>query len=140
MIKFCKKCQEENAENCPSGYYFGWKDSVTQCPNCGGQMIDIDFPARDLATIEEISEDTAFIESMIQLHDTNPIEYQLKMSQFRTQVEQQKNITQTNSNTIKCPTCNSTKVKRISGTAKAAGAAAFGIFSKTARSQFKCEN
>lgn len=43
-------------------------------------------------------------------------------------------------NKPKCPTCNSTKVKRISGTAKVVGAVAFGLFSKTARSQFKCEN
>lgn len=62
------------------------------------------------------------------------------MSQFRNQVQQQKTTSQTNSNTIKCPTCNSTKVKRISGTAKVAGAVAFGLLSKTAKSQFKCEN
>lgn len=43
-------------------------------------------------------------------------------------------------NKPKCPTCSSTKVKRISGTAKVTGAVAFGLFSKTARSQFKCEN
>lgn len=41
---------------------------------------------------------------------------------------------------IKCPTCSSTNVKKISGTAKVAGAVAFGIFSKTARSQFQCNN
>lgn len=39
-----------------------------------------------------------------------------------------------------CPTCHSTRVKRISGTAKVAGAVAFGLLSKTARSQFQCEN
>lgn len=43
-------------------------------------------------------------------------------------------------NTLRCPTCSSTRVKRISTTAKVAGAATFGLFSKTARSQFKCEN
>ncbi len=43
-------------------------------------------------------------------------------------------------NKPKCPTCNSTNVKKISGTAKVAGAVTFGLFSKTARSQFKCEN
>lgn len=62
------------------------------------------------------------------------------MSQFRNQVQQQKTTSQTNSNAIKCPTCNSTKVKRISGTAKVAGAVTFGLLSKTAKSQFKCEN
>ena len=43
-------------------------------------------------------------------------------------------------NKPKCPTCGSANVKKISGTAKVAGAAMFGLFSKTARSQFKCEN
>lgn len=40
----------------------------------------------------------------------------------------------------RCPTCGSTSVERISTTAKAAGAVAFGLFSKTARSQFRCKN
>lgn len=77
---------------------------------------------------------------MVELKKNDIIEYNLKMSQFRNQVEQQKNASQTSSNTIKCPTCNSTKVKRISSTAKVAGAVAFGLLSKTARSQFRCEN
>ena len=42
-------------------------------------------------------------------------------------------------NTLRCPTCNSTKVKKISATSKVVGASMFGLFSKTARSQFKCE-
>lgn len=40
----------------------------------------------------------------------------------------------------KCPTCSSTNIQKVSGTAKVAGALAFGLFSKTARSQFKCLN
>lgn len=40
----------------------------------------------------------------------------------------------------KCPTCNSTNIQRISGTRKVAGALGFGIFSKTARSQYECIN
>ena len=43
-------------------------------------------------------------------------------------------------NKPKCPTCSSTNIQKISGTAKAIGAATFGIFSKTAKSQFKCNN
>lgn len=39
---------------------------------------------------------------------------------------------------IHCPTCGSTNVKRISAASKVAGAYAFGLFSKTAKSQFKC--
>lgn len=43
-------------------------------------------------------------------------------------------------NTPKCPTCGSSKIKTISIARKAAGAWAFGILSKTARSQFQCQN
>lgn len=44
------------------------------------------------------------------------------------------------SNTPKCPTCGSTNIEKISATSKVVGAVAFGLFSKTARSQFKCKN
>ena len=40
----------------------------------------------------------------------------------------------------KCPTCGSTNIQKISGVSKAVGAVAFGLFSKTAKSQFKCLN
>lgn len=43
-----------------------------------------------------------------------------------------------NQNIPKCPTCGSTNIKKISTSAKAVGAIAFGLLSKTARSQFKC--
>lgn len=41
---------------------------------------------------------------------------------------------------IKCPTCGSTRVEKISTTSKIAGAVTLGILSKTARSQFKCKH
>lgn len=40
----------------------------------------------------------------------------------------------------KCPTCGSTNVHKISGVKKALHGYAFGLFSKTARSQFECNN
>ena len=47
---------------------------------------------------------------------------------------------QSNKNQPKCPTCQSTNISKISTTSKVAGAAMFGLFSKTARSQFCCNN
>lgn len=41
---------------------------------------------------------------------------------------------------IRCPTCGSTNTEKISATSKVVGAATFGIFSKTAKSQFKCNH
>lgn len=40
----------------------------------------------------------------------------------------------------KCPTCGSTNIKKISATSKVIGAATFGLFSRTAKSQFHCNN
>lgn len=40
----------------------------------------------------------------------------------------------------KCPLCGSTKLKKISAVKHGVHAAAFGIFSKTAFSQFECES
>ena len=138
MIKFCKRCQEEKRNNCPSGYYFGWKNSVRICPICGGEFKDIDFPQEDLAIIEEVSQDVNFIEAMIKLRQENIIEYKSRMSQFRTQVQQQEEIAE--NNIPHCPTCGSTNIEKITATSKVFGAVAFGLFSKTARSQFKCKN
>ena len=44
------------------------------------------------------------------------------------------------SNVPKCPTCGSTNIQKISASAKISGAMMFGIFSKTAKSQWKCRN
>lgn len=43
-------------------------------------------------------------------------------------------------NLPKCPTCGSSNIKKISTASKIAGATMFGLFSKTAKSQFKCDN
>lgn len=40
----------------------------------------------------------------------------------------------------KCPTCQSTNIKKISTTSKVMGAIGFGLLSKTAKSQFECKN
>lgn len=48
--------------------------------------------------------------------------------------------TEKTQNQPKCPTCSSTNIQKISATSKAAGAMTFGLFSKTAKSQFKCNN
>lgn len=43
-------------------------------------------------------------------------------------------------NVPQCPTCHSYNVDRISDLSRGIHAAAFGLFSSTARSQFKCNN
>lgn len=142
MIKFCKKCQDEKREFCPSGYYYGWKESVKHCPNCGGEFVDIDFPSNDLATIRDISEDVNFIEAMIELRKKDIIEYESRMSQFRTQVQQQEQIKNEKkaSSLPHCPHCNSTNIKPISTGERVGSIAMWGVFSKKINKSFKCNN
>ncbi|MCM1325115.1 MAG: hypothetical protein NC094_10300 [Bacteroidales bacterium] len=45
-----------------------------------------------------------------------------------------------NENQPKCPTCQSTNIKKISGVSKAGSVAMFGIFSQKVKHQFKCSN
>lgn len=45
-----------------------------------------------------------------------------------------------NKNVPKCPTCGSTNITKISAVKRATHAYAFGLFSKTAKSQFECKN
>ena len=68
-------------------------------------------------------------------------EYAVNMAKYgqRTEPAVKYDVNSTN-RTIKCPTCGSTNVKRISDTKKATHAIAFGIYSKTAFSQFECED
>ena len=47
---------------------------------------------------------------MIDLKDKDIIEYNLKMSQFKSQVQQQKSARQQTSNQLRCPKCGSTNV------------------------------
>ena len=126
MKKYCKIC----------GFVDG-EGNIDVCPICKST----DWEDADLITLKEISQDRQFLEAMIDLKKKDPIEYQLKMSQFKANLKQQEQAekSRVEDNTLRCPTCNSTNVKKISATSKVIGASMFGLFSKTARSQFKCE-
>ena len=141
MIKFCQTCKDNNyiESGGANGYYWCWLDSVKVCKTCGTEFKDIDFPATDLKVIIQISEDVSFIEAMIKLHDTDIIEYELKMSQLCNQVQQQESIKIQNDTTPKCPHCKSTNIKPISALNRGVSVAMWGIFSKKINKSFECE-
>ena len=85
--------------------------------------------------IGKISSDSDFLEAMINLKQQDPIEYQLKMSQFKTQIEQQKQAEEESK-----PHCHSTDIKPISGLSRGASIAMWGVFSKKINKSFKCKN
>lgn len=73
---------------------------------------------------------------MIKLYDTGVIKYNLKMSQFRNQVNQQKQ--QQESSVPRCPTCGSTNLKKISGLSKAGSVAMWGLLSQKVKKTYHC--
>ncbi|RHV20497.1 hypothetical protein DXB71_17720 [Blautia sp. OM05-6] len=68
--------------------------------------------------------------------------YKQKLIERVTQRRQQQSNQQKQSsaNQPHCPTCGSTDIIKISAAKKAMGAGLFGLFSKTAKSQFECKN
>ena len=105
------------------------------CPVCkNNNWVD-----SDIIFLKKISTDDSFISSMINLKNQNPIEYQLKISQFKASLLQTK-ASEENSNKPHCPTCGSTNIEKISFGKKAFGGAMFGIFSSDVRNTMHCKN
>lgn len=90
------------------------KEGVQICPDCGKQL--------------------EYYETEIIDNNTNLV---IKRS---TEESQEDSNSMQLLNIPKCPTCSSTDVKKIGSISKVAGAVTFGIFSKTAKSQFKCNS
>ena len=149
-VKFCKSCAVTKINVTPSsdmknvefskGYIIGWGDGITNCPFCNTVLTDPNISKEDFFTLRKASNfNRQLLDAMIELKERDIIEYELKMSQFRAQANMQQSTPQ-QSNVPKCPTCGSTNIRKISVGAKMGGAAMFGLFSKTAKSQFECGN
>lgn len=116
MIKFCKKCHDEKKIRYwgdKYGYLWTLTDDAKICPDCQSNLVDIDFPALDLKILSKISDSTDFYDTMIKLHDDDIIEYELKMSQFRSQVEAQEaeeERKKAEESKPRCPKCGSTNI------------------------------
>lgn len=79
-----------------------------------------------------------FKKAMIDLKEKDIIEFNLKMSQFKAQIAQEQSSKIQTSSKPKCPTCNSTNLKKISTTSKVASVAMWGIFSQKAKKTWHC--
>ena len=115
------------------------------CPSCKkGILEDSIITYEELEVIQDVSDsDRQFLEAMIELKKNDPIEYQLKMSQFKANLKQQEQVQESRveENAIHCPYCNSTNVKKITTASKAVHTAIFGIFSMGRNSkQWHCND
>ena len=113
------------------------------CPSCKkGVLEDSIITYEELEIIQDVSDsDRQFLEAMIELKKNDPIEYQLKMSQFKASLKQQENSKKVeDDNKPKCPNCHSTNIKAITGTERVMSIMWLGIFSKKINKSFKCLN
>ena len=116
-VMICPICHKNNKESWiyTSGFDVdAEKQHRTKCVTCGGELQKTVLTVEEYSILEQNSIDTSFFDAMIDLKQKDPIEFQLKMSQFKTQVQQQKNSNSTNTtptkDVIHCPKCNSTAI------------------------------
>lgn len=125
------------------GYIHEGNAVPVSCPVCHNN----NFLEYDFAVLNSLKCSQQLIEAMQKLKQTDIIEYELKMSQFRNQLDQkraneraQRQQLQQAQNQPKCPTCGSTNVEKISVGQKIGGSFLFGVFSSNVRNTMHCKN
>ena len=124
-IKFCENCFKNNrslvfVEN-KKEYYAGYMACIkpekifdtTKCPLCGeNTLVETNVTEEELDIIGNVSNyNRQLLDAMIDLKKKDIIEYELKMSQFRNAVQQQKDREKQQEATLKpkCPKCGCTE-------------------------------
>lgn len=144
-LYICKKCIKE-LEKEPYTSPFQYRGLFTNfkvpedkaCPRCKNNLYETQVTINEIKILFSISHDNQFLGSMIYLKEKDPIEYQLKLSQFKANLSQTKAVEE--NNVPKCPYCHSTNTKKISTTSKVVNTALFGIFGQKRKHQWHCNN
>ena len=127
--------------------------TINKCPYCDyqGEPTQMDHEWKRYCgeegralKIEELSRNPLFNKELYEQRIKEEIEADKKKSQenlkkYLAESERQRKL-EALKNVPKCPTCNSTNIKKISTTRKVVGAGLFGLLSKDATSQFCCGN
>lgn len=100
------------------------------------EEIRIEKENRFISQIKSVSSDPSFVDAMIKLHNEDPIEFQIKMSQLKGN----RINTQSNSNTPHCTVCGSSNLTKISTLSKATNAAMFGLLGNKRKCQWHCNS
>ena len=133
IVKKCKRCN--SIVMCSPDYNVHMQNSC-----CGKLEIFNDINCEELTIMRHVSHDNDFILAMIDLKEKDIIEYNLKMSQIRTQIDQQKRSNAENDNVPRCPNCHSRNIQKISGMERAGSVMMLGVFSNKINKSFKCIN
>lgn len=84
------------------------------CGRCGAKLIHTPITAEEDIIIRNISEERDFILSMIELKQSDIVEYQTKMIQFKEQAKRDGYFKSPNDNDlVRCPKCGSTNIQIV---------------------------
>lgn len=120
-IKYCENCAQklkgtdswgsyENTEYIRGFITYLDDESVTKCPECDHDIITVNMSHDDFLTIRDASNcNRDLLFAMIKLHDEDPIEYELKIAQFREIAERKK----IEDSKPRCPKCGSTSIATV---------------------------
>ena len=116
-----------------------------QCKQCNSQNVinipdSLSITFGELFAISKISKDKTFCQEMINLKEKDPIEFQLKLAQFKATTAQQESVKSQEQNIPKCPTCGSTNIKKISAGSRWLSTGLFGISSSKLGKSMECRN
>ena len=154
-IQFCSNCDKtgsnqmyklvgNNKKDFQRGFIYPFEikgDDKSICPYCSNKLIDTLITENDFDLIDDVSDsDRQFLEAMIELKTNNPIEYQLKMSQFKANLKQQESSKVEEDNKPKCPNCGSANIQKISSTKRWLSAGLFGLASSDVGKSMVCRN
>lgn len=102
MSRLCLDCGELNNTDDIVCKYCGSKNTTDEINNLKGTI-------GDYIEVSNISHDGNFILQMLKLKNDDPIEYELKMAQFREIAERKK----AEESKPRCPKCGSTSIATV---------------------------
>ena len=143
---YCPKCKKSNRldmspqRRTPAAYLYAYVNrEENECPYCHCNLLPMNIDVFEYNTILDISGDPEFTQAMDNLKQKDPIEFQLKMSQFKTQLQQQESSKIEEDNQPHCPTCGSTNIQKISGTKRWLSTGLFGLASSDIGKSMCCK-
>lgn len=139
MLSYCKKCGRVQHN------IFELK---TICDVCGSEAHEVprkyidDFRWRDgdgkQALIEELVKTSPEFDQYLFDHREEILTE--KLSDLNAKLAHGKSIMEEKNSVPKCPTCQSTNIRKIGGVERGASVAMLGLFSKKINKSFKCNN
>ena len=104
-VSICPKCNS----------HFLFKTSETpydNCPDCHVNLVHTNITAEEMFLIQRTSKDRDFLNAMIELKKNDIIEYQTKISQFRSQAKADGCYDKPKPK-LCCPKCGSTQIQIV---------------------------